>query len=80
MKSYTPLTGDKLILDGNDYTCSDLPRVTRDAHPAKLAERSDAFTLEFSGSSSGYHKLSKVSKIRNNFVTSILSPNILYLC
>ena len=80
MKSYTPVTGDKLILDGNDYTCSDLHRVTRDVHPAKLAERSDAFTLGFGGSSSGHHKLSKVYKIRNNFVTSILSPSILYLC
>ena len=67
------MRGDKLILDGKDYTCSDLHRVPRDVHPAKLAERSDASTLVFGGSTSGHHKLSNFYKIRNNFVYEHIS-------
>ena len=64
------MRGDKLILDGKDYTYSDLHRVPPDVHPAKLAERSDASTLMFGGSTSGHHKLSKVW---NNFVYEHIS-------
>ena len=52
--------GDRLILDGKDYSCSNLHQVPRDVHPAKLAESSNATTLVFGGSTSGHHNVVKL--------------------
>ena len=69
------MRGDRLILDGKDYTCSNLHQVPRDVHPAKLAERSNATTLVFGGSTSGHHMLSNFHQIKGNFVYEHISYN-----
>ena len=69
------MRGDRQILDGKDYSCSNLHQVPRDVHPAKLAERSNATTLVFGGSTSGHHMLSNFYQIKGNFVYEQISYN-----
>ena len=52
------MRGNKLILNGETFTCSTINRVPNSIHPAKLAVRSNTDVLVFGGSTSAHHGLS----------------------
>ena len=61
------LRGDRLILNGKNYTCQDLDKVPQDVYPSKMAERSDGTTLVFGGSTSSHHVLSNFYNVKECF-------------
>ena len=62
------LRGDKLILNGKNYSCQDIDKVPKEVHPTRMAERSNRATLVFGGSTSAHHVLSNFYSVKDSFV------------
>ena len=62
------MRGEKLVLNGRNYTCQDADEMPIEIHPAKLAQRSNDSTIVFGGSTSSHHVLSNFYNVKNNFV------------
>ena len=62
------MRGEKLVLNGRNYTCQDADEMPMEIHPAKLAQRSNDSTIVFGGSTSSHHVLSNFYNVKNNFV------------
>ena len=62
------LRGDKLILNGQNYSCQDIDKVPKEVHPSRMAERSSGTTLVFGGSTSSHHVLSNFYNVKDSFV------------
>ena len=62
------MRGEKLVLNGRNYTCQDADEMPMEIHPAKLAQRSNDTTIVFGGSTSSHHVLSNFYNVKNNFV------------
>ena len=62
------MRGEKLVLNGRNYTCQDADEMPKEIHPGKLAQRSNDTTIVFGGSTSSHHVLSNFYNVKNNFV------------
>ena len=62
------MRGEKLVLNGRNYSCQDADEMPMEIHPAKLAQRSNDSTIVFGGSTSSHHVLSNFYNVKNNFV------------
>ena len=62
------MRGEKLVLDGRNYTCQDTDDLPPEINPGKLAQRENDTTIVFGGSSSSHHVLSNFYNVKNNFV------------
>ena len=62
------MRGEKLVLNGRNFTCQNADEMPKEIHPGKLAQRSNDTTLVFGGSTSSHHVLSNFYNVKNNFV------------
>ena len=62
------MRGNRLILNGKQYTCDNIHEVPESVNPSKLAEKSNSKMLVFGGSTSSQHKLSNFYKVNGKFV------------
>ena len=62
------MRGEKLILNGKQYTNQTVCNVPHQIHPAKLAQRSNNDVLVFGGSTSAHYGLSNFYQMNNKFV------------
>ena len=65
---FTTLRGNRLILNGNNYTCQDLDTVTQDVHLRKIAASFNGTALVFDGSTSSHHVSSNFYNVKEGFV------------
>ena len=62
------MRGEKLILDGKQYTSQTVCNVPAQIHPAKLAQRTNNDVLVFGGSTSAHYGLSNFYQMNKKFV------------
>ena len=62
------MRGDRLILNGKNYTYDDADQVPQEVHPSRMAERSNETTLVFGGATSSHHMLSNFYNVKDKFV------------
>ena len=62
------MRGEKLILDGKQYTSQTVCNVPAQIHPAKLAQRTNNDVLVFGGSTSAHYGLSNFYQLNKKFV------------